>query len=139
MKPLAAQVLLYPEARPPFDTDAAAENNSGLYLECKSSSQQPNIILTLPGNSIFAFAGYYLPRGISPSYPYISPRMQPKKYSKYFPRAVVFTCGLDLLRDADVEYGTKLKQAGNQIEWHHFDTLTHGPLQMAPVSLKSTF
>jgi len=45
MKPLAAQVLLYPEARLPFDTDAAAEDNSGLYLECKSSSHQPNIIL----------------------------------------------------------------------------------------------
>jgi acetyl esterase/lipase len=37
MKPLAAQVLLYPETRLLFDTDAAAENNSGLYLECKST------------------------------------------------------------------------------------------------------
>ncbi len=32
---LAAQVLLYPEARLPFDTTAAVENNSGSYLECK--------------------------------------------------------------------------------------------------------
>ena len=31
---LKAQILLYPEARPPFDTEAAIENNSGLYLEC---------------------------------------------------------------------------------------------------------
>jgi acetyl esterase/lipase len=36
MKPFAAQVLLYPETRLPFDTDSVAENNSGLYLECKS-------------------------------------------------------------------------------------------------------
>jgi acetyl esterase/lipase len=34
-KPLSAQVLLYPEARLPFDTKAASENNSGLYLECE--------------------------------------------------------------------------------------------------------
>lgn len=33
-KPLAAQILFYPEARLPFDTPAAAENNFGLYLEC---------------------------------------------------------------------------------------------------------
>lgn len=34
VQPMRAQVLLYPEARLPFDTPAAAENNSGLYLEC---------------------------------------------------------------------------------------------------------
>jgi acetyl esterase/lipase len=33
--PLAAQVLLYPEAKLPFNTKAAVENNSGFYLECK--------------------------------------------------------------------------------------------------------
>lgn len=46
-KPLAAQVLLYPEARLPFDTPAARENNYGYYLEC---------------NGIFGFADHYLPR-----------------------------------------------------------------------------
>ena len=46
-KPLAGQVLLYPEARLPFDTPAATENNSSLYLEC---------------NGIFSFASNYLPR-----------------------------------------------------------------------------
>ena len=37
-KALKAQLLLYPEARVPFDTPAAAENNSGLYLECECFS-----------------------------------------------------------------------------------------------------
>lgn len=46
-KPLAGQVLLYPEARLPFDTPAATEINSSLYLEC---------------NGIFGFASNYLPR-----------------------------------------------------------------------------
>ena len=52
-KPLAAQILLYPEARLPFDTKAASENNSGYYLEC---------------NGIFSFADHYLPRGTPPSH-----------------------------------------------------------------------
>lgn len=34
-KNMKAQILLYPEARLPFDTKAATENNSGYYLECK--------------------------------------------------------------------------------------------------------
>ena len=34
-QPLKGQILFYPEARVPFDTPAADENNSGLYLECK--------------------------------------------------------------------------------------------------------
>lgn len=38
-KPLKAQVLLYPEARLPFDTPAATENNSGFYLECAHNPQ----------------------------------------------------------------------------------------------------
>jgi hypothetical protein len=46
-EPLCAQVLLYPEARLPFDTPAATENNSGYYLQC---------------NGIFGFANNYLPR-----------------------------------------------------------------------------
>lgn len=61
-KPLVAQILLYPEARLPFDIPAASENNSGLYLEC---------------NGIFSFADHYLPRGTPPGYKYISPGMQP--------------------------------------------------------------
>lgn len=37
-KALKAQLLLYPDARVPFDTLAAAENNSGLYLGCERFS-----------------------------------------------------------------------------------------------------
>lgn len=36
-KPLTAQILLYPEARVPFDTPASVENNTGYYLECNGS------------------------------------------------------------------------------------------------------
>ncbi|KAI1385767.1 Alpha/Beta hydrolase protein [Hypoxylon trugodes] len=73
LKPLKAQILLYPEARLPFDTPAASENNSGYYLEC---------------NGIFSFADHYLPRAPNkpypPAYRYVSPGMQPvEKLSGY--------------------------------------------------------
>jgi len=60
--------------------------------------------------------------------------MQPISDLKNLPPAAVFTCGFDPLRDVGVEYGTKLKRAGNKVTWHHFDTLTHGFLQFAPWS-----
>ncbi|KAJ9621907.1 hypothetical protein H2203_006787 [Taxawa tesnikishii (nom. ined.)] len=114
-KPLAAQILLYPEARIPFDTPAAEENNSGYYLEC---------------NGIFSFADHYLPRGTPPSHRYISPGMQSIDKLKGAPPAGVYTSGFDPLRDVGVEYASKLRKAGNEVKWRHHDKMTHGWLQM---------
>ncbi|OJJ30883.1 hypothetical protein ASPWEDRAFT_746495 [Aspergillus wentii DTO 134E9] len=119
MKPLHAQILLYPEARVPFDTKAAEENHSGFYLEC---------------NGIFSFADHYLPRGVPPSHPYISPGMQPATSLQNLPTAAVYTNGFDPLRDVGVEYASKLQDAGNPVVWRHFESLPHGFLQMAPWS-----
>ncbi|TVY78101.1 Carboxylesterase NlhH [Lachnellula suecica] len=122
-KNIAAQILLYPESRIPFDTPAATENNSGLYLEC---------------NGIFSFADHYLPKApnktYAPSYKYVSPGMQSIDYLKNQPPAALFTCGFDPLRDVGVEYGSKLQEAGVQVTWKHYPELTHGILQMAPWS-----
>jgi acetyl esterase/lipase len=114
-KPMAAQILLYPEARLPFDTPAASENNSGYYLEC---------------NGIFSFADHYLPRGTPPGHKYISPGMQKLEDLKEIPPAAVFTSGFDPLRDVGVEYASKLQEAGNKVEWKHYEDMTHGWLQM---------
>lgn len=114
-KPLAAQILLYPEARVPFDTPAAAENNTGYYLEC---------------NGIFSFADHYLPRGTPPSHRYISPGMQDIDKLGNQPQTAIYTSGFDPLRDVGVEYAHKLQKAGNQVVWHHYDDMTHGWLQM---------
>ncbi|QIX01300.1 hypothetical protein AMS68_006817 [Peltaster fructicola] len=129
-KNIHAQILLYPESRVPFDTPAAEENNSGLYLEC---------------NGIFSFADHYLPRppekAYPPSHKYVSPGMQKNEYLKGVPQAALFTCGFDPLRDVGVEYGNKLQKAGVEVHWHHYPELTHGFLQMAPWSeeaLKAT-
>lgn len=122
-KNIHAQILLYPESRIPFDTPAATENNSGLYLEC---------------NGIFSFADHYLPRApeefYPPSYKYVSPGMQENSYLKGVPPAALYTCGFDPLRDVGVEYGSKLQKADVEVVWHHYPELTHGFLQMAPWS-----
>ncbi|KAK8844793.1 hypothetical protein IAR55_006643 [Kwoniella newhampshirensis] len=113
-KNLAGQLLLYPEARVPFDTPACVENNSGYYLEA---------------NGIFSFADHYLPRGTPPSDRYISPGMQDVEKLKDLPPAYVFTCGFDPLRDVGVEYAHKLSRAGNRVKWVHHPNLTHGFIQ----------
>ncbi|KAL0934900.1 alpha beta hydrolase fold-3 domain protein [Colletotrichum truncatum] len=118
-KPLKACFLLYPEARLPFDTKAVVENNSGLYLE---------------SNGIFGFAAHYATRGVPPSHRYISPGMQKTEYLTDLPPTAIFTCGFDPLRDVGVEFAHKLEEAENTVSWRHFDTLTHGFLQMAPWS-----
>lgn len=114
-QPLTAQILFYPEARIPFDTPAAAENNTGYYLEC---------------NGIFSFADHYLPRGTPPSHRYISPGMQDVNALKGLPPATVYTSGFDPLRDVGVEYASKLSQAGNTVIWRHYEDMTHGWVQM---------
>ena len=125
-----AQILFYSEARIPFDTPAAVENNSGYYLEC---------------NGIFSFADHYLPRGVPLSDRYISPGMQATDKLSGVPPAAVHTSGVDPLRDNGVEYASKLQEAGNKVVWRHYDgrrslnrqggmhqatLMTHGWVQM---------
>ncbi|CRG83551.1 alpha/beta hydrolase fold-3 domain protein [Talaromyces islandicus] len=124
---IAGQILLYPEARIPFDTLAAEENNTGgsLYLVC---------------NGIFSFADHYLPKSpcnktYPPSHRYVSPGMQKAENLHVdLPPVALFTCGWDPLRDVGVEYGSKLQKAGVSVKWHHYENLTHGFLQFAPWS-----
>ncbi|THY27161.1 hypothetical protein D6D01_04211 [Aureobasidium pullulans] len=120
--PLAAQIMLYPEARVSFDTPAAVENNSGYYLDC---------------NGIFGFADHYFPRGTPPSNRYISPGMQDISKLGGQPPAAIYTSGFDPLRDVGVEYAHKSKQAKNEVVWHHYEDMTHGFLQMTAWSDKA--
>ena len=103
-KPLDAQILFYPEARVPFDTLAAVENNTVYYLEC---------------NGILSFADHYLPRGTPPSLRYISPGMQATAKLSDLPPAAVYTNGFDPLRDVGVEYASKLQEARNKVIWRY--------------------
>ncbi|OOF90639.1 hypothetical protein ASPCADRAFT_510672 [Aspergillus carbonarius ITEM 5010] len=118
-KGLDGVFLLYPEARLPFGTEAARENNTGLYLEC---------------NGIFSFAANYIPCGVSPDSRYISPGQQPVEALRDLSPVAVYTCGFDPLRDVGVEFASRLEEAGNEVIWRHYDTLSHGFLQLAPWS-----
>ncbi|KAJ5260398.1 hypothetical protein N7497_012261 [Penicillium chrysogenum] len=118
-EPLAGLLLLYPEPRLPFDTPAATDSNSGPYLEC---------------NGIFSFAHNYIPNGVSPSHPEITPGAQHVDALRDFPPTAIHTCGFDCLRDVGVEFASNLEKAGNRVFWRHHETLCHGFLQMAPWS-----
>ncbi|KAF3006399.1 hypothetical protein E8E15_000051, partial [Penicillium rubens] len=118
-EPLAGLLLLYPEPRLPFDTPAATDSNSGPYLEC---------------NGIFSFAHNYIPNGVSPSHPEITPGAQHVNALRDFPPTAIHTCGFDCLRDVGVEFASNLEKAGNRVFWRHHETLCHGFLQMAPWS-----
>lgn len=122
-KNFAGQLLRYPESRVPFDTPAATENNSGYYLEC---------------NDIFSFADHYLPKALgknyAPSFKYVSRGMLDLDSLKNQPSVALFTSGFDSPRDVGVEYGSKLQEAGVDVQWHHYPNLTHRFLQIAPWS-----
>jgi acetyl esterase/lipase len=71
---------------------------------------------------------------VPPSCPYISPGQLPTTELKDLPPARVYTCGFDCLRDVGAELACKLQDAENDVTWRHYETLSHGFLQMAPWS-----
>lgn len=103
-KNIVAQILLYPEARLPFDTPAASENNSGYYLK---------------SNGIFFFADHHLLRGTPDAHKYVSPGMQESEFLKDVPPAAVFTSGFDPVRDVGGENACKLEEVGEEVHRHH--------------------
>jgi acetyl esterase/lipase len=54
-----------------------------------------------------------------PSYKFVSPGMQSIEYLREQPTVALFTCGFDPLRDVGVEYGSKLQEAGVDVQWYH--------------------
>jgi acetyl esterase len=46
------------------------------------------------------------------------------------PRAILVTCGFDMLRDVGHAYAQKLAAAGNDITYVHYPELPHGFIQM---------
>jgi acetyl esterase/lipase len=46
------------------------------------------------------------------------------------PKAILVTCGFDMLRDVGHAYAQKLAAAGNDITYVHYPELPHGFIQM---------
>jgi hypothetical protein len=108
-KTLAAQLLLYPEARLPYGTLAAAQKIIGHCLDwkvaslCKRYAANRCIHNGISHSQTIGFPAptrKYIPRGIL----CLSDLGD-------VPPAAVFRCGFDHLHDVGAKYGAKLKQA----------------------------
>ncbi|GGL60910.1 acetylhydrolase [Streptomyces fumigatiscleroticus] len=113
----AAQVLLFPEAALPFDTESGSENRTGHYLETAG---------------VFLFAWNYLPHDADPRHPYVTPLHAASHAG--LPPAILVTCGFDPLRDVGHAYARRLAAAGNDLLYVHHPDLTHGFPQFAHYS-----
>ena len=69
-----------------------------------------------------------VPQGVDYSQPYITPMNAPSHAG--LPRAILVTCGFDMLRDVGHAYAQKLAAAGNDITYVHYPELPHGFIQM---------
>jgi acetyl esterase/lipase len=128
-KPLAAQLLLYSEARLPFGTLAAARKIIGHYLDWKVASLCKRCAAnrcTSNGISHSQIIGFP-----APTRKYISRGILYLSDLGSVPPATTFRCGFDPSRDVSVRYDAKLKQAAIEAAWRHFETLAHGFLQMS--------
>jgi acetyl esterase len=110
---LALQMPLYPEAKMPFETRAGVENVSGGYVDTAG---------------VLQFVWSLVPQGVDYSQPYITPMNAPSHAG--LPRAILVTCGFDMLRDVGHAYAQKLAAAGNDITYVHYPELPHGFIQM---------
>ena len=99
---LALQMPLYPEAKMPFETRAGVENISGGYVDTAG---------------VLQFVWSLVPQGVDYSQPYITPMNAPSHTG--LPKAILVTCGFDMLRDVGHAYAQKLAAAGNDITYVH--------------------
>jgi len=97
----------------PFATKAGVENRSGAYVDTAG---------------VLLFAWSYIPQGADYSQPYITPLNAPSHAD--LPKALLVTCGFDMLRDVAHAYARKLAAAGNDLTYVHYDDLPHAFIQM---------
>jgi acetyl esterase len=110
---LALQMPIYPEAEMPFNTAAGVENVSGGYVDTAG---------------VLLFVWSLVPEGTDYSQPYITP-MNAASHAG-LPKALLVTCGFDMLRDVAHAYAQKLAKDGNDITYIHYPDLPHGFIQM---------
>ncbi|MFZ2030815.1 MAG: alpha/beta hydrolase [Vitreimonas sp.] len=78
----------------------------------------------LTAETIEFFMRHYLPTGMEPSGPRVSPgRMQDLRG---LAPALVYTAGFDMLLDQGAAYAQRLQEAGVKASYHCFESLPHG-------------
>lgn len=70
------------------------------------------------------FLAHYLPAGVDPA----DARLSPGRTAdlRGLAPALVYTAGFDILLDQGAAYAERLREAGVPVEYHCFETLTHG-------------
>lgn len=106
--PLAAQILVYPVTDCDFDTASYTDSANQLLLTRESMQ---------------AFFSHYVPDGVSPEHPDISPLRAPDL--KGTAPAIVLTAEYDPLRDEGEAYAHRLAAQGVRVEHKRFEGQTH--------------
>ena len=107
--PLALQLLLYPITDYDLDT-ASYQRYADGYL--------------LTRDAMAWFWGHYVPDGVSPETPYISPLRAPDHSN--LPPALVITAECDPLADEGRAYAERLKAAGVAVTFNCYPGMIHG-------------
>lgn len=106
---IEAQILLYPTVDFSHDMPSMDKFAHGYLLEAES---------------VRWYNKQYLPKGMDPKSPEISPLYV--KNLDQMPTTFVMTAGYDPLRDEGLIYAEKLKSLGVTVRHYHFDNLIHG-------------
>jgi acetyl esterase len=108
---ISHQVLGAPALDYRFDTASCQENAEGFGLTRADMKY---------------FWNHYLQRRYDARHPYASP-LQARDLTG-LPSATVITSGFDPLRDDGVDYAERLRDAGIEVNHHHFEDMPHGVL-----------
>jgi len=106
---LQLQVIISPMLNIDFSTSSYIENDANFILSRDTMSW---------------FWSHYLSHPNDKTNPYAIPKLATDHSN--LPPALIYTTGLDVLRDEGKEYATCLKKAGTQVHYHCFEGLIHG-------------
>jgi acetyl esterase len=119
---LAFQLLVYPV------TDLASELGDTPYPSMAENAEG----YFLTAETMRWFADRYVPDGVDPADPTISPLRASSLEG--LPPALVLTCGYDPLRDEGRAYAAALEAAGVPVECHCEESGIHGLLAMSAIA-----
>lgn len=117
---IAAQVLVYPVAGDPSETESFEQNAEGYFLTAETMGW---------------FNNHYMADDTTEGNVYAFPRREADLAG--LPPATVITAGFDPLRDDGAAYAQRLTDAGNEVHHHNYEGMIHGFFNMIadPVDL----
>ncbi|KAH6632846.1 Alpha/Beta hydrolase protein [Chaetomium tenue] len=121
LKPLAAQLLLYPAVY-------------SSYLNLEEDEGEPTYYMQ--GKGTYSCTIHYLPLTADLPRPveYVYPGDQGSSGLIGQPPAAILTNGFDPLREDGIRFARKMNRVGLLAAWKHYDDLAYGWLQMTPWS-----